>query len=101
MPMRAWLPLAMQAGLTPELCVAYALVRSRMLRITVARLLLLVSIPAAAQRMSGELRLLVMDSTGAPVEAGVHLVGDATGVDREFRTDPTGRYTARSLPFGK
>jgi len=72
-----------------------------MLRITVACLLFLVSIPAAAQRISGELRLLVMDSAGGPVEAGAHLVGDATGVDREFHTDPTGRYTARSLPFGK
>ncbi|MBI3682826.1 MAG: TonB-dependent receptor [Acidobacteria bacterium] len=56
--------------------------------------------PLRAQRASGELRLEVVDSTGAGLQAGCALTSQSAGVKLAFRTSPAGRYTAKPLPFG-
>jgi len=61
---------------------------------------LLWALPLGAQRGTGELRLLVRDATGSALEATVVLVSQANQVRQTLGTDPTGRATARGLPFG-
>jgi hypothetical protein len=56
---------------------------------------------AFAQRISGELRLQVTDPAGGGVGAAGVIVGEATGVDRTFETDETGRFIVRALPPGR
>ena len=56
---------------------------------------------AMAQRISGELRLQVTDTTGAGLHAAGTIVGQATGVDRSFETDDDGRFIVRGLPPGR
>ena len=53
-----------------------------------------------AQRGTGELRLSVLDDTGAGVEASGTLLSQAIQFRLTFNTDDQGRYTARHLPFG-
>ncbi|MBM3773702.1 MAG: TonB-dependent receptor [Acidobacteria bacterium] len=53
-----------------------------------------------AQRQTGELRVSVVDATGAALEASGELASDVNQVRQRFRTDLRGRYTARELPFG-
>ncbi len=55
---------------------------------------------AWAQRLSGELRLQVIDSTGGVLHATGRIIGEATGVDRTFETDETGKAVFRALPLG-
>jgi outer membrane cobalamin receptor len=55
---------------------------------------------ALAQRSTGELRLSVVDSTGAALSARGTLTAVSTQVRRDFSTDDEGRYIARDLPFG-
>jgi hypothetical protein len=62
-------------------------------------LLLLASV-LHAQRGTGELRLSVLDDTGAGVEASGTLLSQAIQLRLTFTTDDQGRYTARHLPFG-
>ena len=61
----------------------------------------LVAWVAVAQRISGELRLQVTDVTGSTLQASGSIVGQATGVERTFETDDTGRSTIRGLPPGR
>ena len=56
---------------------------------------------AFAQRISGELRLQVNDSSGGGVRSSGTIIGQATGVDRTFETDEAGRFTLRGLPPGR
>ncbi|HYR45098.1 MAG TPA: TonB-dependent receptor [Terriglobia bacterium] len=56
---------------------------------------------AFAQRISGELRLQVTDPAGGSIRAAGGIVGEATGVNRTFDTDDTGRFTFRALPPGR
>jgi len=56
---------------------------------------------AEAQRISGEIRLQVTDVTGSALRASGSIVGQATGVERTFETDDTGRYAIRGLPPGR
>src|SRR5579872_5771971 len=77
--------------------------RSKKRRLSEVRLLwaLLVLIPVLhAQRRTGELRLAVVDSTGAGLEASGTLVSQAIQLKQSFSTDNQGRYVARNLPFG-
>ena len=53
-----------------------------------------------AQRGTGELRLSVLDDTGAAAEASGTLLSQAIQLRLAFSTDDQGRYTARHLPFG-
>jgi len=62
--------------------------------------LLLVATVLHAQRGTGELRLSVLDDTGAGVEASGSLLSQAIQLRLNFTTDDQGRYTARHLPFG-
>ncbi|HYR86573.1 MAG TPA: TonB-dependent receptor [Terriglobia bacterium] len=72
-----------------------------MFRVLVVGMMLLLSSPVAGQRISGELRLEVTDPQGAAVRAVCKIVGEATGVERTFQTDETGRSTVRALPPGR
>ncbi len=63
-------------------------------------ILAMFALTAWAQRQSGELRLQVVDSTGAPLSASGELVGQATQVRKQFSTGPDGRQTISALPFG-
>src|SRR3954463_6661575 len=63
-------------------------------------LLALAVLPLSAQRGTGELRLTVKDPAGLDVEATGSLVGQSAQVRRTFATDPQGRFSLRSLPFG-
>jgi TonB dependent receptor/Carboxypeptidase regulatory-like domain len=53
------------------------------------------------QRITGELRLVVTDPLGAALQASGTIVGEATGVNRTFATDESGRFIVRALPPGK
>lgn len=66
------------------------------------RVLALVSMvwPLLAQRQAGELRLQVVDPTGAGLIASGELVSQATDVRRTFSTSPDGQQTIAALPFG-
>jgi hypothetical protein len=65
-----------------------------------AILLTLTALLAPGQRNAGEIRLQVIDASGAAVQADARLTGQATDVDRAFSTNADGRYTAKVLPFG-
>src|SRR5215475_11380333 len=56
---------------------------------------------AAGQRVSGELRLQVMDATGAGLHASGTIVGRSAGIDRTFETDEGGHLILRGLPPGR
>src|SRR5689334_809949 len=56
---------------------------------------------AFAQRISGELRLQITDSTGAGLHAAGSIAGELTGVNRSFETDEQGKFVLRGLPPGK
>src|SRR5215471_17285499 len=56
---------------------------------------------AAGQRVSGELRLQVMDATGAGLHASGTVIGRSAGIDRMFETDEGGRLILRGLPPGR
>src|SRR3989441_8229381 len=72
-----------------------------MFRVLVAGMVLLGSSPVAGQRISGELRLEVTDPQGGAVKANCRIVGEATGVERTFQTDESGRFVIRALPPGR
>ena len=65
-----------------------------------ALLLVVLCFTGFAQRNVGEMRLSVVDSTGAPVTASVHLANLAAGIDRTVQTTDNGRFTFTILPFG-
>jgi hypothetical protein len=54
----------------------------------------------AAQRQFGELRLQVVDPTGAGISASAELVSQAVQFRKEFNTDPDGQLVVPSLPLG-
>src|SRR6185369_7950305 len=56
---------------------------------------------ALAQRVSGELRLHVVDATGAALHATGSIVLRTAGVDRSFETDAAGNFVLRALPPGR
>ncbi len=61
---------------------------------------LLIASCAFGQTNSGELRLLAIDPSGAPVPALVKLTSEANQYSRTFDADATGRVVAKRLPFG-
>src|SRR5262249_3931768 len=56
---------------------------------------------ASGQRVSGELRLQVMDATGAGLHASGTIIGRPAGIDRTFETDEGGHLIVRALPLGR
>jgi hypothetical protein len=52
------------------------------------------------QTNTGELRLLVTDPSGLPLECAVELVSDANQVREQLDTTSDGRLVVRRLPFG-
>ena len=58
------------------------------------------ALPGAAQRQFGELRLQVVDPTGAGISASAELVSQAVQFQKKFSTDPDGQLLVPSLPFG-
>jgi hypothetical protein len=56
--------------------------------------------PAAGQLWTGEIRLQVLDPSGAGLEAAGTLQSFSTGVHRSFQTDSGGFHAFEALPFG-
>ncbi|HYP06319.1 MAG TPA: TonB-dependent receptor, partial [Bryobacteraceae bacterium] len=63
-------------------------------------ILALTLIATAQQRNAGELRILLLDSTGAPIQADAILTSQTADLRRHFTTGPDGRHILRILPFG-
>jgi len=61
---------------------------------------LLVAVAAWGQSNTGELRLLITDPSGSPVEASVKLASEVNEYSRTFEAGATGRVVAKRLPFG-
>lgn len=59
------------------------------------------TLPLLAQRNAGELRLQVLDPTGAGVQATGELVSYETQVRRHFTTSPEGTQILSALPFAR
>ncbi|HEX5226938.1 MAG TPA: TonB-dependent receptor, partial [Bryobacteraceae bacterium] len=55
----------------------------------------------AAQTPLGEIRVVVNDPSGTPMQASGKLTRRTPPFERAFDTDPQGGYTFRDLPFGK
>jgi hypothetical protein len=60
----------------------------------------LVAVLAFGQANTGELRLLVTDPSGSPVQASVKLASQVNEYSRTFEADADGRVVAKRLPFG-
>jgi outer membrane receptor protein involved in Fe transport len=56
--------------------------------------------PLLGQVPTGQIRVEVLDPSGAPMEASGRLKSVAGGVDRAFQTDAQGAYTFDGVPFG-
>jgi len=65
-----------------------------------ALVLFLLPLVSQAQDHSGELRLLVTDSSGAALPAHGMLISQASHFELTFDTGPTGEYTVKKLPLG-
>jgi hypothetical protein len=63
-------------------------------------LCLLTATVAFGQADTGELRLLVTDPSGSPIEASVGLTSEANQYNRKFAADADGHVIAKKLPFG-
>src|ERR1019366_3994863 len=73
------------------------LIGRNLLRVTVALLCLGV---LQGQIPAGEIRVEVIDPSGAPMGASGHLKSVATGGDRPFQADAQGTYTFDGVPYG-
>jgi hypothetical protein len=63
-------------------------------------LVILLAVPQFTQTNAGELRLVVTDAVGAPVQSAIDLVSEANDVHETGATDAHGTYIVRRLPFG-
>ncbi len=63
--------------------------------------LLLAGTACLAQVFQGELRLLVVDASGSPVEATVELSSRSSQTLQTLNTDLSGRQMFKGLPFGR
>jgi outer membrane receptor protein involved in Fe transport len=54
-----------------------------------------------AQPPAGEIRIAVVDPSGAPMQASGRLLGPGSRVDRMFLTDPHSAYILGGLPYGR
>jgi outer membrane cobalamin receptor len=61
---------------------------------------LLLAMGQFAQANTGELRLIVIDPSGLPLQSHVELVNEANGFRERLETDGQGTLTAKRLPFG-
>src|ERR1700676_5274956 len=62
-------------------------------------LVLVAALPLYSQAPTGEIRIVVKDSSGAAVGASGQLQSVPAGTDRKFKTDSQGWYTFTALPF--
>ena len=58
------------------------------------------SAPLLAQDYTGDLRLSVVDPSGAPIRATLSIISQGQHVDRELSTDDAGQADLKPLPFG-
>src|SRR5215468_5487719 len=49
---------------------------------------------------SGELRLRIVDPSGAGVKVGVELISSGNGYDKRFVSDEAGVLSVKQIPFG-
>lgn len=61
---------------------------------------LAIAVAQFTQSQTGELRLLVTDPAGFPIQAAVEIVDEANQFRERFATDEHGRLAARRLRFG-
>ena len=79
-----------------------SVVRSRVLGMLCAGLLLGIVPAAGAQSVSGTILGSVTDPSGAVISnAKVTLVNEGTGLTRTVTTDTNGEYVAPSMPTGR
>src|SRR5260221_11951396 len=52
------------------------------------------------QVTTGELRVMVVDATGLPIQGGIELPSEANQVRERLETDTQGMLVVRRLPFG-
>lgn len=65
-----------------------------------AIVLLLYAIPAFCQSNTGELRLKVIDPSGAPVKSTVQILSEGNQYNRTLTTDDRGMLILQRLPYG-
>src|SRR5215813_4793403 len=58
------------------------------------------TLPVCAQRQLGELRIQVVDGTGAPIAASGELLNQSAQYRKEFTTGAEGQQVFPALPFG-
>jgi len=63
-------------------------------------LICLITLTMWGQMNSGELRLRVVDGTGAGVRASVEMVSQGNGYDKSFSSDDAGVLNVASVPYG-
>jgi hypothetical protein len=63
-------------------------------------LLCALALPAAAQRIAGEIRLEVADPAGLPLPARIELIGRVTQLHRILETDTEGAAIIAGIPLG-
>jgi hypothetical protein len=63
-------------------------------------LIVLMSVPAYAQREHGEIQLRVFDPKGGPLQGAVELASPIGQLQRNLLTDQEGHCTIRELPIG-
>src|SRR5215831_11610702 len=61
----------------------------------------LLPILLCAQALGGEIRLEVIDPSGAAMKASGRLENLQTGASRSFKTDANGKFTLGDLTFGR
>ena len=61
---------------------------------------LLFAFSAFGQANTGELRLLITDPSGSPLQASAGLISEVNQYNRPFKADADGHITAKRLPFG-
>ena len=61
---------------------------------------LLLTLAQFTQTNAGELRVIVTDDSGLPVQSTVELVSEANQFHERYDTDAHGQLVAKRLPFG-
>src|SRR5207244_10452341 len=75
--------------------------RATLLSVLVAVMFVSVSSPLLAQQVTGTIKGVVTDPSGATIpNATVDIVNKATGLTRTVTTNDGGEYSAPDLPFG-
>jgi len=75
--------------------------RSRLWYFILPAILALLALPAFSQAPAGEIRLAVVDPTGAPIQASGTLARLSAGTTQRYETDAQGVFTFQNLVLGR